>query len=444
TSQTGVVYALDADSGCIRWGVKPGGAIRSGVAFGDANGTPALFFADGQTMYALNAETGEQIWKVVKAADHYSAVATATPRYYKGVVYQPYSSFEEGLGPDPNFQCCTFRGSVVALDAATGKKLWQAFTIPDEPRPTRKNPAGRQQYGPSGAAIWSTPTIDEQRGVLYVATGDNYSDPPTKTSDAILALDLKSGQLLWSKQLTENDAYNNACAIPGPSNCPDSKGPDYDFGQPPILVQLGGGKRALVIGQKSGMVHALDPDQKGNILWQTRVGQGSALGGSQWGSAADGQNVYIAISDIAIMGEPDPKSPRGFRLTLDPNKGGGLFALDLSTGKVRWSAKPTPCAAARTDCSPAQSAAVTAVPGVVFSGSIDGHLRAYSASTGEVLWDTDTGREFNTVNGKPAHGGAMDVAGPAVVDGMVFVNSGYGQWGGAPGNAFLAFSVDGR
>jgi polyvinyl alcohol dehydrogenase (cytochrome) len=443
TSQTGVVYALDADSGCIRWGVKPGGAIRSGVAFGDANGKPVIFFGDGPNVYALNADTGEQIWKV-KAADHYSAMATATPRYYKGVIYQPYSSFEEALGPDPNFECCTFRGSVVALDAATGKKLWQTFTIAETPKPTRKNAAGKQMYGPSGAAVWSTPTIDEQRGVLYVATGDNYSDPPTATSDAVLAIDLKSGELLWSKQVTESDAYNNGCVVPGGTNCPESKGPDYDFGQPPILAQLGGGKRALVIGQKSGMVHALDPDRKGEILWQTRVGQGSALGGSQWGSAADSENIYVAVSDIGIGGTPDPKSPQGYRLTLDPNKGGGLYALDLGTGKVKWSAKPVPCAETKTDCSPAQSAAVTAIPGAVFSGAVDGHLRAYSTSTGEILWDTDTAREFSTVNGKPAHGGAMDVAGPAIVNGMVFVNSGYGQWGGAPGNAFLAFSVDGK
>jgi polyvinyl alcohol dehydrogenase (cytochrome) len=298
--------------------------------------------------------------------------------------------------------------------------------------------------GPSGAGIWSTPTIDEARGVLYVSTGDNYSDPPTKTSDAIFALELKSGEVLWTKQLTENDAFNNGCAMPPRTNCPASAGPDSDFGQPPILVRLGEGKRALVIAQKSGMAHALDPDQKGQILWQTRAGQGGLLGGSQWGSASDGQKLYVAISDIGIGGAPDPKSPQGFRMTLDPKKGGGLHALDLKSGKIAWTAKPIPCAATRTDCSPAQSAAVTVIPGVVFSGSADGHLRGYSTATGEILWDTDTAREFPTVNGKPARGGSMDVAGPVVVNGMLFVNSGYGQWGGMPGNVLLAFSVEGK
>lgn len=443
-TQTGALYALDADTGCTRWGFKAATGIRGGVAFGDAKGTPAIFFADtGANLYALNAQTGELIWKV-RPVDHYASMATATPRFYKGVVYQPFSSFEEAIGADPKYECCTFRGSVVALDAGTGKTLWQTFTISEAAKPTRKSSLGTQLHGPSGAGVWSTPTIDEQLGVLYVATGDNYSDPPTNTSDAVLAMNLKTGELLWSQQLTKDDAYNNSCSIPGGANCPAAHGPDLDFGQPPILVSLGGGKRALVIGQKSGMVYSLDPDRKGQLLWQTRVGMGSALGGSQWGSASDGQKMYVAISDLGIGAVLDPKSPAGYRLTLDPKKGGGLYALNLRTGKIAWSAKPTPCAEGRTDCSPAQSAAVTAIPGVVFSGSVDGHLRAYSTTTGEVVWDVDTAHEFETINGKPAHGGSLDVAGPALVNGMLFVNSGYGQWGGMPGNVLLAFSVNGK
>lgn len=440
-TSTGAVYALDADTGCTRWGYQADkGGVRSGVTVGEANGIPAIFFGDtGANIYAVNAQSGQLIWKV-RPVDHFASMATATPRYYQGVLYQPISSFEEIMGPDPKYGCCTFRGSVVALDASTGKKIWQSFTVLEAAKATHKNPAGTQQFGPSGAAVWSTPTIDDQLGVLYVATGDNYSDPPSNTSDAILAMQLKTGELLWSKQLTENDAFNTACGTPQPGNCPEAKGPDYDFGQPPILVGLGGGKRALVIGQKSGMVHAVDPDQKGKILWETRAGEGGALGGSQWGSASDGQNVYVAISDISMGAVADPKIPAGYRLTMDPKKGGGLHALDLKTGKILWSAKPKPCAEGRTDCSPAQSAAVSAIPGVVFSGSIDGHLRGFSTSTGEVLWDVDTEREFDSVNGKPAHGGSLDVAGPAVVNGMVFVNSGYGQWGGMPGNVLLAFS----
>jgi polyvinyl alcohol dehydrogenase (cytochrome) len=440
----GVVYSLDSDSGCTRWGFRAVGPIRSGVTVGEANGSPAVFIGDAAAnVYALNAKTGEMLWKV-HPAQHYATTITGTARFYNGVVYQPLGSFEEALGADPKFECCTYRGSVVALDAATGKTLWQTYTIQDPAKPVRKSSAGTEESGPSGASIWSAPTIDEKLGALYVATGDNYSDPPTNTSDAILAMDLRSGKLLWSKQMTSNDAYNTACGAPQAANCPEAKGPDFDFGQPPILVSRGAGKRALVVAQKSGLVHAIDPDNKGELLWQTRAGQGSALGGSQWGSAADSRNVYVAISDVGIGAVADPKSPLGYKLTLDPSEGGGLHALDLKTGKIVWSAKVTPCAAGRTDCSPAQSAAVTAIPGVVFSGSVDGHLRAYSTSTGEVVWDVDTGREFSTVNGKPAHGGSIDAAGPAVVNGMVFTNSGYAQWGGMPGNVLLAFSVDGK
>ena len=440
-TDAGAVYSLDAESGCTQWGFLAPNPIRGGVTIAISNGIPTAFFADaGANVYALNAQSGALLWKI-HPVDHFATIATATPRYDKGVLYQSFASFEEVLGGDPKYQCCTFRGSIAALDAATGRKLWQTFTIAETPKPTQKSPAGTQLFGPSGAPIWSTPTIDEQLQVLYVATGDNYSDPPTKTSDSVLALDLKSGQILWSQQLTASDAYNNACSIPIPGNCPASHGADSDFGQPPILVHLDNDKRLLVIAQKSGMVHALDPDQKGKILWQTRAGEGGVLGGSQWGSASDGDKVYVAISDVKLGGVPDSKSPLGFHLILDPVKGGGLHALDLKTGAIVWSAKPTPCPASKTDCSPAQSAAVTVIPGVVFSGSLDGHLRAFSTDTGKLLWETSTAQPFDTINGKPAHGGSLDAAGPAIVDGMLFVNSGYGKWGGMPGNVLLAFSA---
>lgn len=440
-SSTGVLYSLDPGSGCTFWGFHADAPLRGGTTAGPSKNQAAVFFADaGANVYGVNAQTGALIWKV-RPVDHFATLATGTPRYYKGVIYQAFSSFEEAIAGDPKYQCCTFRGNIVALDAATGARLWQTFTIQEAAKPTHVSAAGTQQFGPSGAGVWSTPTIDEQKGTLYIATGDNYSDPPTNTSDAVLAIDLKTGHLLWSAQLTSNDAFNNACSIPIPGNCPSAHGADSDFGQPPILVDLGLGRRALLIGQKSGMVHAIDPDSRGKLLWQTRVGQGGPLGGSQWGSASDGEKIYVAISDLGLGAQPDAQSRVGYRLVLDPKKGGGLYALDITTGQVAWSAAGTPCATSRTDCSPAQSAAVTATPEVVFSGSVDGHLRAYSSRTGKVVWDFETAREFPTVNGKPGHGGSLDGAGATVVDGTVFVNSGYGQWGGMPGNLLLAFSA---
>jgi polyvinyl alcohol dehydrogenase (cytochrome) len=436
----GDVYAINAASGCVHWAFKATAGMRSGITVGQANGVPAIFFGDrSSVMYALNAESGELLWKT-RPVEHLLATSTATPQFYKGVIYQGFSSIEEALAADPNAPCCSFRGSVVALDAATGRILWESFTIAE---PAKPNGTGKQQ-GPSGAAIWSTPTIDEQRGALYVATGDNYSNPVTESSDAVLAFDLKTGKLLWSRQLTQGDAYNSGCNSRAHANCPDKDGPDFDFGQPPILAQLGGGKRALVIAQKSGMVHALDPDAEGKILWQTRAGSGGLLGGSQWGSAADNQRIYVAISDVVFHNVADAGAPEGHRIALDPKAGGGLHAIDLRSGTIAWSARLAKCPATQAICSPAQSAAVTAIPGAVFSGSLDGHMRAYSTTDGRVIWDFDTAREFPTVNGKPARGGSIDATGPAVAGGLVLVNSGYNQFGGMPGNVMLAFSVDGK
>jgi polyvinyl alcohol dehydrogenase (cytochrome) len=293
-------------------------------------------------------------------------------------------------------------------------------------------------WGPSGAPIWTAPTIDPQRNVIYLTTGDNYSDPPTANSDAFLAIDRSTGKILWSRQMTEGDAYTSACRMPDKSNCPDSNGPDVDFASAPILVTLANGRRVLVAGQKSGVVHALDPDRDGAVLWSTRIGKGGTLGGVQWGSAADASNVYVALSDVGRISLSYSTSS-----DIDSKAGGGMFALRLDNGERVWYT-PAPECGNRARCSPAQSAAVSAIPGIAFSGSVDGHFRAYSAADGKIVWDIDTVRPYDTVNGVAARGGSLDGAGPAIAGGMVFVNSGYGNNGGIPGNVLLAFSVDGK
>jgi len=293
-------------------------------------------------------------------------------------------------------------------------------------------------WGPSGASIWSAPTLDVERKVIYAGTGDNFSDPASNMSDAVVAFDMQTGKIVWYKQLTAADVYNMACADgPSKASCPEKAGPDVDIGASPILVKLANGKRVLLVSQKSGVAHALDPDKNGEILWQTRVGRGGALGGIQWGSASDGKNMYVALSDIAFL---QAEFATGKKLVADPKVGGGLFALDVATGQKVWSAAPPSCGD-RPNCSPAQSAAISAIAGVVFSGSVDGHLRGYSTSDGKVIWDFDTTREFTTVNGVSVKGGSMDGPGPTIAGGMVFVGSGYGAWGGLPGNVLLAFSV---
>ncbi len=441
---TGVrkVYSLDAATGCVHWSFDAEGGVRTAISLGRVGSRWAAYFGDQLGFaYAVNAATGGLIWKT-RVEDYPGALITGAPALHEGRLYVPVSSGEEVLGGGANYECCKFRGSLSALDAATGKVLWKSYTIPDQPRPVRKNSSGVQQWGPSGAGVWSAPTIDPQRHAIYVTTGDSYSDPAARTSDAFIAFDIATGKILWSRQMTEGDAFNIACGARG-ANCPEAKGPDFDFGASPILVNLPNGKRALVAGQKSGVVHAVDPDQQGEVLWQTRVGHGSAAGGIEWGSAADGENVYVALSDVrnrrpAAGGNPTVFGGHG---EYDPAAGGGMFALRLATGERAWQT-PAPACGDRKGCSPAQSAAVTVIPGVVFSGDLGGRLRAYSTKDGSILWEVETAREFETVDGVKANGGAIDGPGPVVAGGILYVNSGYGFNGGMPGNVLLAFGVE--
>jgi polyvinyl alcohol dehydrogenase (cytochrome) len=422
------VYSLDAKTGCQYWSFETEAPVRTAITVAGK----AAFFGDLRAnAYAVDASTGALLWKV-HVDGHPRSTIVGAPTYYGGKLFVPVTAAEEGPAMNPAYECCSARGALVALDAATGKQIWKTYTIAEEPHIVGKTKAGRPMWGPSGASIWSAPTLDAERQAIYVGTGDNFSDPPTGTSDSVMALDMNTGKILWVKQLTAGDAFNVACVMPNKESCPASNGPDFDLGASPILVTSESGKRLLLVSQKSGVARAIDPDKKGEILWEERVGRGGALGGIQWGSASDGKNMYVAVSDIALINFAP--------LTPDPKVGGGLFALDIATGKRIWAAPPPSCEG-RSHCSPAQSAAISAIPGVVFSGSVDGRLRAYSTGDGKIIWDFDTVREFTTVNGLIAKGGSMDGPGPTIAAGMLYVGSGYGSWGGAPGNVLLAFEA---
>lgn len=432
-SQNGTVYSLDAKTGCIYWTFSAKGGVRTAISLGPREGrggSPSgpfvAYFGDtAANAYALDAETGEQLW-VRKVETHPLARVTGTPTMYEDRLYVPVSSYEEAQGSDPQYGCCTFRGSIVALDTKSGEIVWKTYMINEEARPRGKSTAGVTLWGPSGSGIWSAPTVDVKRRLLYVGTGNTYSGPPQVSSDAVVALDLVDGKIRWMRQVTPNDIYISNCR-PGSTNpnCPELSGPDHDFGSPPMLASLSDGKDILVIGQKSGIGFAMDPDREGAIIWQYRAGLGGVLGGIEWGSAIDGEHAYFAVSDIT---HPQP---------------GGLHAVKLATGERVWVAAPSPvkCGAGR-GCSAAQSAALTAVPGVVFSGSNDGALRAYSSRDGAIVWEFDTNRDFETVNGVSAKGASMLGPGPAIAGGMLYVNSGYGAFGGRAGNVLLAFGVD--
>ena len=424
----GTVYSLDATTGCAFWATTAPKAVRSGMVIGKAGSADAIFFGDaGGGVYALDANSGNFLWHT-QADPHPAATITGTPNYFEGRLYVPVSSGEEQARRRPDYECCTFRGSVVALDAATGKIIWQTYMAPETPAPHGKTPDGRAIIGPSGMAIWSAPTIDVAKQRIYIGTGDNYSEPGTPTSDAVVALDLTTGKLLWSAQFDKDDIYKIECGTPPAANCAEPTVPEFDLGASPILVSLPHKKRVLILGQKSGLVYAVDPDANGNLLWHQRAGTGGLLGGVQWGPATDGANVYVAVSDLAFQG----RGP-------DPSKGGGISAYRVSDGKLLWKTPPPGCGD-RRPCSPAQSQAVTAIRGAVFSGSIDGHLRAYATEDGKIIWDFDTAQPFETVNGVAAKGGSLDVGGPVVANGMIFVVSGYPGFGAMPGNVLLAFA----
>jgi len=424
-SGSGRIYALGLEDGCLDWSIAADGGVRTALVFADGS----LYFGDfSANAYRVDARTGQLVWKV-KLEDHPAARISGSPAVYGDRVYVPMSSIEEVASRPASYPCCTFRGSLSAIDVATGEVVWKSYTIPQEPRPVGTNAAGTQLFAPSGAAVWSPPTIDPETRSVYVATGDAYTQPAAPSTDAVVAFDMETGAIKWVRQTTPDDAFTLACGAPDSSNCPDPEGPDHDFGQPPILVPRTDGGRALVLGQKSGEAHGLDPDREGALLWTTRVGEGGPLGGSEWGSASDGVNLYVAISDIGLGGG------------LDPTVGGGLHAIRVSDGSIAWSA-PAPVCGARPRCSPAQMAPVSAMPGAVFSGALDGILRAYSTTDGRVLWSYDTAREFVTVNGVAARGGSIDTGGPAIANGMVLTTSGNGTWGGQRGNVLLAFGTE--
>jgi polyvinyl alcohol dehydrogenase (cytochrome) len=433
-SREGEVFSLDARTGCTHWVFETGAPVRTAVSIGPlpkgAHARFAAYFGDEKGVaYAVDAMTGQKLW-ATKLEDHPLARITGAPKLYDGRLYVPMSSMEEVGGATPRYACCTFRGSITALDGATGKIVWRTYTI-SKPVKTKLNGANVQMFGPAGVAVWDSPTIDAKRKLLYVGTGDSYTDVPVDSDDSILALDLKTGQRRWVSQVRKSDAWLLGCPDEKNGNCPTDLGPDHDFGSSPILHTLPDGKQIILAGAKSSIEYGFDPDHQGKIVWQQKLNQGSATGGIEWGPAADGQKVYVAIADA---------------IATPPYKPGGVAALDPATGTVLWRtpAPPPVCDWGPAKCSAAQASAVSVIPGAVFAGSWDGHLRAYDPKDGAILWDFDTAAQsWDGVNGVKAEGGGIDQGGQAIADGMVVVNSGVTALQ-HPGNALIVLTVDGK
>ena len=442
----GRVYSLDARTGCIHWRSEVKSGVRAALSVGPLTGPSggpgrlAVFVGDRTGgVHALDAATGKEIW-ATKVETHPFATITGSPALYRGRLYVPVSSSEEISPYVKGYKCCTFRGSVAALDAATGKTLWRSFTIADPPKPYRKGPDGVDIYGPAGAAVWSAPTIDPKRGVLYVATGDSYTDAPNTGSDAVVAMELVSGEVRWNRQITADDNYLVGCtgAQGQPASCPRTIGPDHDFGAAPILRELPDGRAVLMAGQKSGEVTALDPDRKGEVLWRAKPGMGGPLGGVEWGMAADRNLLFVPIAD-----------PFGPKDQIKP----GMYAVRISDGRLVWS-NPVPeanCAIAPKGslanlCTSGLSSAPTAIEGIAIEGSMDGFLRAYDSRTGKIAWSLDIGQaRFQPLNAAaPVKGDTMNAGGTTVAGGTLFQVSGYQSSNPRAANLLLAFTVDGK
>jgi polyvinyl alcohol dehydrogenase (cytochrome) len=441
SSSAGKVYSLDAKTGCAYWRFDSTSGVRTTLVIDKNSASPsgyAAYFGNfDKVFYAVDAATGKKLWETV-VETHPRQVLTGSPVLYKDRIIVPVSTWEETGATAANYQCCSARGSVAMLDKKTGAIIWKTYMLP-QPQPLAKNALGVQMFGPAGAAIWSTPTIDVKRKLIYVTTGDSFVDVPEDGSEAVIALDLDTGAFRWKRQLTVGDVYLSGCPAEkkptSPANCPEKNGVDSDFGAPAFLISGAKHKEVLVAGQKSSQVYGLNPDT-GELLWETRLGRGSAMGGIEWGMATDGKFVYAANADIG-GGKP------------------GIHALDPTTGKTVWytAAPKVRCAwqengvSSGTVCVNSNSQAPSMIPGALIAGTIDGHLRAYDPKTGKIFWDLDAAAvKYNTVNGYTDQpGGAFDAGGAAIADGMLVVLSGYnGMLGGTPNNVILAFSVDGK
>ena len=430
-SQGGRVYALDATNGCVYWSFLAAGPVRTAIVMdrwpGRENSTLAIFATIPGWLYALDAQTGAQVWKV-RVEDHISTRLTGSPVMHAGKVYVPAASFEEGMSAGGGYDCCTFRGSLSAFDAATGARIWKSEMISAATVTLKTDNKGHRLVGPSGGSIWSAPVIDAKRGAIYVTTGNGFSGPPQPLTDALVALDLDTGKLRWSRQVGQ-DIFVPGCNRAGNDNfsCPDRNGPDADFGSAPILAHLEG-RDIVLAGQKSGAVWAVDPDREGKVVWRYQAAASSAgeFGALVWGQAADNDNIYVPVSNIQ-----------------DPAHAGGLHAISLRTGSRAWVAPPPPpICPPGPGCSAAQASAPTVIDKVVFAGSADGALRAYSVQDGHVIWSADTNGAFQTVNGVKAHGGSIIGPGAAIADGMLYIGSGYGSHAARGGNVLLAYGLD--
>ena len=434
-SQDGTVYAFDLETGCVRWTFAARAEVRTGITLGSRGpeGIPTAYFGDIiANLYAVDANTGELIWQT-SADEHHSATLTGTPAFTDGNLYVPVSSLEVVTAANPDYACCTFRGHVMAVDGNDGSVLWDSYAIPNPPSAVGTTSAGTDMLGPSGAPVWTSPTVDVEKNLLIFGTGENYSSPADTNSDAVIAVALDSGERIWSRQTFPGDAWNVACMMADNPNCPTEDGPDYDQASSPLLVEISAGKTVVVAGQKDGRVFALDWETGQTKLWEVKLGRGSIQGGVHFGMASDGTTVYVPINDMN-----DTRNGEW----LDPEQARpGVSAVNAATGEILWQhVQENVCGDGRPFCDPGVSAAITATDGAVVAGHLDGIIRIYDGASGDIVWSYDTTTPVTGTNGVVAKGGGMSGSGPAIGAGHMVINSGYGLYNHEAGNALLVFA----
>jgi polyvinyl alcohol dehydrogenase (cytochrome) len=437
------LFALDISGSqpCVQWVYDGGRALRTSAGYGEmSNGQKIVMIGDmGGFVHAVDAKTGRKLWETdVKFFQN--QMVTATPVLYKDRVFAPISQYELASAAADAYVCCKARGGVTAINARTGKKIWAQATMP-EAKPLFDRGDGQFIWGPSGAAIWNSASLDTKRNRLYVGTGEANSAPAHENTDALMSFDLDTGKILWSHQATADDVYNAGC-FPGRETNKNCSGPtvyrDVDFGASTILATAPNGRDLVLGGQKSGSMWAMNPDN-GAVVWRTALGHGTAMGGIHWGIAADDEFVYAPISNT---GRPVPTDPAYDPDLIKP----GIYALNLDDGSIAWSFyTQADCAGDRRERMPqcarlfGLSGAPTVIGDYVVTGGLDGWLYVLDKKTGALKWKYDTAQKYLGVNGVEGNGGSIDNASIIAARGLLIMNSGYGMFGQAPGNVMIAF-----
>jgi polyvinyl alcohol dehydrogenase (cytochrome) len=437
------VIAMDRQTGCTFWSyeIPKKSALVGGDGFRSMTYAPATLLKPAMILagdndgviHAINAKTGELVWKNFVGTDSGYHRLTGTPQFAAGKLIVPMSS-KEVLGAifDPTGGCCRSHGLVVGVDAYTGKVDWTYHTTPDA---TLQSDLHR---GPNGVPIWSSPAIDTATSTVYIGAGQNYTYPTTSNSDSVIALNLKTGAVKWIFQATKDDAWNIGCSAPFPVNgtCDEPQGPDFDFGAPPILVTVNGVKTILA-GDKSGVVYSLNA-ATGKKNWTRRLGVGGNLGGIHWGMGVDSTKLYVAVSDVIVnkvsaldfISAGNAADASGKQMAPAPNGTPGVYAVDIKTGAVVWEKHPTHLAADGNTYKSAYSASVGVTNDVVFAGSLNGVIKAFRTTDGAEVWSYDTVKAVTDVNGAAGQGGTIDGAGMVIGGNTMAVLSGFDQFGG--------------